>query len=123
MQPVHVEDLAEGIVAAIERDARGTFNLAGPRPLTYNELLCNCAEALQQNIRLVRIPHAAVASLVRILQNIPRFPLRYEQVMRLLEDKSFDIETARRALSYSPREFLSGVRSEVARLRQVGVIA
>jgi nucleoside-diphosphate-sugar epimerase len=123
MQPVHVEDLAAGIVAALERDAGGAFNLAGPTGISYNRVLRDCVEALGRKVAFMRVPHGGVAALVKILQGIPGFPVQHEQVMRLLEDKAFDIEPARQQLAYSPRDFRVGIQDEVHRLRQVGVIS
>lgn len=117
MQPVFVDDLAEGIVAAIRNRVKGPFNLAGPAPLTYNELLREVSDALDKNVRLVHVNHSLVSRMVRLLENVPGFPIRHEQVMRLLEDKAFDISESRKHLGYAPRPFSEGVREEIRRLR------
>lgn len=122
MQPVHVFDLAEGIVSAIEKDARGSFNLAGPIPISYLDLLHACSKALGKNINFIHLPHGAIAASVKVLQNFPGFPLRYEQVMRLLEDKSFNIDDSISKLSFSPRDFSQGIDFEVSKLRNIGLV-
>jgi nucleoside-diphosphate-sugar epimerase len=114
MQPVHVDDLAGGIATAIERDAVGAYNLAGPAAITYNEILSEIAGALGRDVRLVHLNHRAVARLVKVLQYLPGFPVRQVQVMRLTEDKAFDISDAVRDLEFRPRSFATGIREEIA---------
>lgn len=113
MQPVHVEDLADGIVAAVERQAVGEYNLAGPDAIPYNQVLQDVAEALGKKVRLLHINHAAAARVVKVLERIPGFPIRHEQVMRLLEDKAFDISQAVESLDYRPRPFREGIQQQV----------
>lgn len=122
MQPVHVIDLAMGIVSAVEKDVCGEFNLAGPSPIPYNEILKNCADALERNILFFHVVHGGAAFFVRFLEKVPGFPLKYEQIMRLVEDKAFNIENSQRILDYQPRDFRAGVFSEVERLREIKVI-
>jgi uncharacterized protein YbjT (DUF2867 family) len=123
MQPVHVEDLADGVVAAVERDARGEYNLAGPEPIPYSRVIVEASAALGRRVPLLRLPLGPVAAAVRVAERLPGFPITHEQVLRLQEDKAFDIRTSARDLGYAPRPFATGVREEVARLRAVGVLA
>jgi nucleoside-diphosphate-sugar epimerase len=117
MQPVYVGDLADGIVAAVEREATGEFNLAGDVPLTYNEILKTVAAALGRNVRLVHVNHGLAARIVSVLEPVPGFPIKHEQVMRLLEDKAFDITSSVAELDYRPRSFAEGIALQVAEYR------
>ncbi len=117
MQPVHVEDLANGIAAAVERGVASEYNLAGPTALSYEEILREIIAALGRRVRLVHLSHGVAAGMVKILESIPGFPIRHEQVMRLAEDKAFDISAAARDLDYRPRSFATGIRQEIARLQ------
>lgn len=124
MQPVYVQDLADGIVAAVERDELSRFkeyNLCGPRPLTYKRLLQTACEALGRKVALVHVPHQLALAGARVGQLIPGFPITYEQVMRLMEDKAFDISLAAE-LDYRPRDFAAGIAAEVQLLRAKGII-
>lgn len=116
MQPVHVEDLATGIVMAITGNAIGEFNLAGPEPITYKNLLSTASLALNKRVIFLHLPHMLVAKVVAFAEKIPRFPIKHEQVMRLQENKAFDISDSTEILNYSPRTFSSGIRQEVLRL-------
>jgi nucleoside-diphosphate-sugar epimerase len=122
MQPVHVYDLAASIVYALEKDARGVFNIAGPSPITYKNVLDECANALHRRIIFFHIPHNHIANAVKFLERIRGFPFKHEQIMRLLEDKNFDIDSSVQVLGHSPREFRVGIALEVIRLRKIGYI-
>ena len=56
MQPVHVDDLADGIVRAVVADAHGEFNLAGPEPLAYQGVLRSAMAALGRRVALAPVP-------------------------------------------------------------------
>jgi nucleoside-diphosphate-sugar epimerase len=113
MQPVHVEDLATGIVSAVQKRAIGEFNLAGPVAMTYNDVLNQVAEALGKKLRLVHVNHGVAARIVKAIERVPGFPVKHEQVMRLLEDKAFDISRSVNMLDYHPRTFREGIRQQV----------
>lgn len=120
MQPVHVDDLVEGIVQAIDRDAHGHYNLAGPKAITYKNLIDQAFKASERRGFIMFIPAKPVAILIGLLENLPGFPLKKEQVIRLQEDKIFDISTSVTELGYQPRSFEVGIAQEVAHLRKIG---
>jgi nucleoside-diphosphate-sugar epimerase len=122
MQPVHVEDLADGIVAAVLKDSEGDFNLAGLEPISYNLLLKTAAFALGKKIFYPHIPHIPVAKIVSFAEKIPKFPIKYEQIIRLQEDKSFDISESVKKLNYAPKNFSLGINQEVLRLRKLNLL-
>ncbi|UQN09561.1 hypothetical protein [Deinococcus sp. QL22] len=122
MQPVHVEDLAHGIAQAVIQDARGEFNLAGPEALPYRQIVDEAFHAVGRRGLMIFIPVRPVAAVVGLLQRVPRFPLKQEQIIRLQEDKAFDISAAQRELAYTPRMFFSGIAQEASQLRQLGML-
>ena len=122
MQPVHVHDLAAGIVRAVQRDATGAFNLAGPNAISYRQVILDAYAALGRLGLLISIPAPPVEVALRALERLPGFPITHEQVVRLQEDKNFDISTARDQLGYAPRSFVEGISEEALRLRKVGVL-
>lgn len=117
MQPVHVEDLANGIATAVQRKKTGAYNLAGPESLSYNDILTQIMDALGRRVRLIHINHRFGARLVKRLERLPGFPVSHEQVMRLTEDKSFDITRSVAELGYSPRPFHEGIAQEISLLK------
>jgi nucleoside-diphosphate-sugar epimerase len=124
-QPVHVEDLAGAIVAAVDRPVTygKAYNVSGKEPITYNELLDLAAQALGRRVVKIRVPLNFAVQVLRFYEKVSRKPLlKAEQVLRLNEDKAFSHEDAARDLGFSPRSFEEGIRDEVELLRSKGLI-
>ncbi len=118
-QPVHVADVAAAVLASLERPAaKGSlYNIAGPEPLPFAELLRTCARAVGSRTRLVPIPLAPLVTMVRGYERLSRHPrIRAEQLLRLAEDKAFPIDAAIRDLGYAPRPFVDGIGDEARAL-------
>ena len=124
-QPVYHEDLARGVLSALEAPAavHQSYDLPGAEPLAYVDLVRTAAASLGREPRIVHIPLEPVRRTLALaeLARIP-LPVKSEQVMRLREDKAYPYEKAERELGYAPRTFERGVALEVARLREVGVL-
>lgn len=113
IQPVYVEDLARSIAFAIDRKVTGAYNLAGPDPLTFQSVIETVSAALDKNVRIFHINHSLAATAVKWLEHVPNFPLRYDQIMRNVEDKAFDISRSVNDLDHNPRDFSEGIRQEI----------
>ena len=124
MQPVYVEDLATGIVSTIAnyKTAYQEYNLAGPKGITYLNIVEIILAKLNRKVVKVNIDTSLAAFMVHYLQNIPAFPITEEQVLRLQEDKVFDISKAASELGYSPRDFEQGISLEIEEMREFGII-
>ncbi len=124
-QPVYYEDLARGTYAALTRP--GTegriYDLPGKRPLPYMNLIRVASDALGKKTRIIKIPAEPVRRglLVTERLRIP-LPVKSQQVLRLGEDKAYSYERAREELGYEPRSFEEGIRLEVSRLREIGMV-
>jgi nucleoside-diphosphate-sugar epimerase len=113
-QPVHVADVAHAVLAAAEligadlisaelagaeaKPGGVTYDLAGPVPLTFAELLRTAGQAVGSRTRFIPVP--VPPALVR----------------RLAEDKAFAVHAAARDLGFAPRSFADGIRSEARAL-------
>jgi uncharacterized protein YbjT (DUF2867 family) len=125
-QPVHVADVAHAVLAAAEligaelggaRPGGVTYDLAGPVPLTFGELLRTAGRAVGSRTRFIPVPLPPVLAAARGYELVSRSPrIRSEQVRRLAEDKSFAIRAAARDLGFAPRSFADGIRSEARAL-------
>lgn len=118
-QPVHVEDLALAVVKAATSPVavRRTYNVAGPDPITFRELIKETATAAGRHPRLVSLPlRPSIWALRTYEKAVARPRIKAEQLERLSEDKAFDISAAVEALGYQPRAFRAGVRAEAAAL-------
>jgi nucleoside-diphosphate-sugar epimerase len=114
-QPVHVADVAAAVLAALKRPAAigSLYDVAGPEPLPFAELLRTCARAVGSRTRLVPVPLAPLVTLARGYERLSRHPrIRAEQLLRLAEDKAFPIDGAIRDLGYAPRPFADGIGDE-----------
>jgi nucleoside-diphosphate-sugar epimerase len=124
MQPVFVDDLADGIVSVIGNSATENqeYNLAGPEGISYRQIIDTILGELNSPIKLLNIPLPLAANAAKVAQHIPGFPVTHEQVLRLMEDKVFDIGKAQAELAYSPRSFADGIVEEIAQMRTAGII-
>jgi NADH dehydrogenase len=125
MQPVYVDDLAAAIVAAIDepRTENEDYNLAGPTALPFHQIVHTIAAQLGRRVRLVSVSGKQGARIARWAGRLPGFPITEEQVLRLLEDKAFDIGKARKDLQYDPRSFAEGIAAEIASMRSAGLLS
>ena len=118
-QPVHVDDLAQAIVAGVESPvaAGHAYDLAGPEPLTLREVVTEAAAAVNRSPRLVTVPLAPAVAALDLYERIATRPrITAEQLRRLGEDKAFDITDARNDLGFHPRPFAVGIAEEAAML-------
>ncbi|BCM88560.1 hypothetical protein IAD21_00393 [Abditibacteriota bacterium] len=124
MQPVFVDDLADGIVAAIGNPATENqeYNLAGPIGIPYRRIVDTIVSQLGRHVTLLNVGLPLASGIVRFAQHVPGFPVTQEQVLRLLEDKVFDISKAQADLGYKPRSFREGIALEVAEMKAAKVI-
>jgi len=118
-QPVHAADLAAAVLSCVPRPrAEGRrYDVAGPAPMPFTELLRIAAGAVGSRARFVPVPLAPVVTVTRCYERLSRRPrLRAEQWQRLAEDKAFPVDAAARDLGYAPRAFSDGIRAEAAAL-------
>jgi uncharacterized protein YbjT (DUF2867 family) len=114
-QPVHVDDLAYAVAIAIGKTATmgRAYNLPGPRPLRFRELIKQAASVVGRDPVLVHIPRRLAYRAVALWSTTRLWPrVRPEQVLRLEENKQADPSRAAAEFGFAPREFIEGVRLE-----------
>jgi len=124
VQPIHAKDLASVIVKACceKRSIKQAYNVAGKEPITFKNLIYQIANALNKKIKIVHIPYKVALVAGKIGDIIPNSLIKYERVLRLLEDKNFDYRKAKEELGFSPMSFEEGIKLEIEALRKSGVI-
>ena len=92
LQPVGVQTVAQAFRAALENpDAEGaSFDLTGPRPYTYNELIKTMAEVMGRRARLLHLPVWPVRLAAGLLGRFSFFPLTTTQLTMLLQGNAAD---------------------------------
>jgi nucleoside-diphosphate-sugar epimerase len=115
-QPVHAEDVAWAICEALDSPSAvgKEYNISGRSPLDFNDVIHAAAIALGRRPLVIHLPATPIVYLLRILERCRvRLPIKSEQILRLNEDKSFHYDDARRDFGYQPRDFSTGIESEI----------
>jgi len=112
LQPVAAEDVADAFVTAAEdRSIAGTFELAGPEPLTYHQLLDELEEALGVRRRRVAVPVSMVRFAAYAGMVLPNLnPITPDQLQMLLEGNTTTRNALESVFGIKPKPF-----QEVAR--------
>lgn len=106
LQPVHVDDVIHAIVKCLENKKlkNRTYNIAGPRAITFNEYIDIILDTLNANKIKMHIPVPLVKFLLsftgKILDNI----ITIEIVNSITQDKNMDISASRKDLSFDPKD-------------------
>lgn len=117
MQPVHIDDLVEAILAAVESPvAEGkTYDLGGAAPLSYRQLVKAAAKAQGRRVYFLPIPVGLAAGMGRLANRLGIRILREEQIRRTVEDKAVDNGPIIADLGVQPRSFVQGIAEQVKR--------
>lgn len=118
VQPIHVDDVAACVVAALERpESDGPpLVLAGPEPIPYVRMVRECASALGRRMVPIPVPVRALAFVANAMAAIGmKPPFDAKELTRAAEDKAFDVAPMRERLGIAPRPFAAGVAEKAAR--------
>lgn len=87
-QPVYVGDVADAVMAAIERpEAAGrTFELAGPRAATFRALMEYMLQLIGRRRPVVEMPAGLARLQARLTAWLPNPPLTQDQIILLRKD-------------------------------------
>ncbi len=125
MQPIHADDLAQVIVSALRHEEATrfkAFDVAGIAPIAYKDLLMLLARTMNKPVRFLHVPYRLALLLGKLGSRIRSPLLRYEKVLRLHEDKTFDYSLAASLLDFKPRPHAVGIQEEVEALVASGTI-
>jgi len=124
VQPVHVEDVAEACVRAVDADVAigREYAVSGGAPLTFLELIDALGHAVgRKRVWKFKIP-TPIAKLGAWLTRplLGKRGISPEQIDRLNEDKAFPHDDLTRDLGLQPRTFETGVAQLVERVESAG---
>ncbi|HEY4250462.1 MAG TPA: complex I NDUFA9 subunit family protein [Roseomonas sp.] len=123
-QPVHVDDVADAVMAAIARPeaAGATYELGGPRVMTMREVLALVLQATGRRRRLVAVPPAVIALQARFAEYLPNPPITRDQLILLRRDSVVtEAAPGLAALGIAPKAVEAVVPQFLARFRVGGV--
>lgn len=113
LQPVAVEQVAEAFARALEqeRTAGQTYEVGGPRPYPFTEILDLIGAALgKRKVRKLYQPLGVMRPLVACLERLPFFPLTSDQLVMLEEHNVCDAEPFFKTFGLTPLPFPDGLR-------------
>jgi len=119
IQPVHVDDLADGVVAALGAVAaeRRDYNVSGRAPQSLDATIDAASAAVGRRHAKIHLPLRPVAATLRAFESLRLpIPIKSEQVLRLAEDKAFAHDDASRDFGFAPRAFEVGISEEARAL-------
>ncbi|HZA66563.1 MAG TPA: complex I NDUFA9 subunit family protein [Geminicoccaceae bacterium] len=128
-QPVYVGDVAQAVVAVLERDdCRGqTYELGGPQTYTFAELMRYMLKVVGRRRLLPTVPFGVAMAQARLLELLPDPPLTRDQVELLKVDNVASLDMpGLQALDITPTpielivpQYLSRYRAGPARVARL----
>jgi dihydroflavonol-4-reductase len=123
---VHVDDVAEGHLLALERGGIGQRYILGSENLTMPEILTLVDEAVGRRRPRLRLSEPLLWPLALACETLARFgmePLVTRDHLRMARKKMFfTSDKARRELGYAPRPARAGIADAVAWFRANGMV-
>jgi NADH dehydrogenase len=113
MQPIHVDEVAQCFVRAIDNSSTYgmTYPLCGKNVYTYKELLKLVGKALGKNLILVPVPEFAVSAGISIFGGFDWFPITKDQFTMLKEGNICECNDALKILDVKPCDFFEKISS------------
>lgn len=124
---VHVDDVAEGHLAAFERGRVGERYVLGGQNASLAEILRTVAEAVGRRPPTIRIPRQALMPFAHVSEAIARRtgrePMLTLDGLRMAKNKMFfSSAKAERELNYRARPYREGIADAIAWFRQAGYL-
>ena len=118
MSPVNAKDLGNAYYDVLQNQNAtfgNQYNLTGMSDITYISILEETASALNKQVFFIKLPIWFCLISVKLGKLVfwSRFPVTFEQVLRMKEDKVFSWIDANKDFGYSPMAFKDGIRIEV----------
>ena len=115
-QPIFVEDVAWAIVSSLENNQSKNkiFNIAGSRPIQFNEMIDEISKVLKKKIFRISINSNIAIVIIFILKTLKfKLPISEEQINRVVEDKNFSNKVAHSLINFKPRNFEYIIKNEI----------
>jgi dihydroflavonol-4-reductase len=122
---VHVDDVAAGHLAALERGRIGERYILGGQNATLSEILASIAQQMGRRPPRIKIPHTAVFPIAMMAQAVARGTGREPFItvdgLRMSKNRMFfTAAKAEGELGYRARPYAEGIRDAIEWFRQAG---
>jgi NADH dehydrogenase len=107
MSPVHVEDVADAFVKALEAPATvgRTISLGGPEVLSWGRMLERIASAVGRRKLLLPMPIVVMQAAATLFDWLPFFPATRDQLRMLAEGNTAPADPLQQLIGREPRPF------------------
>lgn len=117
LQPVHVSDVAQSFVQALQRNEtiHQTYHCCGPEQFSYDQILDLIGQALGRSRSVVKL-HLSLGlmkPLIAVLQHLPPFPMTRDQLTMLLEENICNSTKWQDIFNLQLTDFKSGIRQHL----------
>lgn len=118
---VHVEDVASGVVAALEKGRPGERYILGGQNLTIRELADLCLKLVGRRARIISIPNSVIRALARIATTL-HLPLPFNAGVVPYATRYWFVDSskAQRDLGVTFRNASETLRPTIAWLKEAG---
>ena len=121
IQPIYVKDLANVITNTImnPKSFNKCYNVAGGTALSFNDFINLISNKMQKKIICIHIPLWIGYFLFTIYEFLSKNPrIKYEQILRLNENKNFPIDSAKNELGFNPISIDKGIELELKEINK-----
>lgn len=124
---VHVDNVADGHLAALERGVVGERYILGGANVTFADMLADIAQLVGRKPPRLRIPRAAVMPIAYAAEALARFtgrePFATVDGVRMAKHRMFfTAAKAERDLGYRARPYIAGLQDAIQWFRQNGYL-
>ncbi len=112
IQPIYYRDVAECLVAAVERDqGLGEINIAGPQAITFESVVRTAARLMATPVTVIPVPLSIMMAGVALAERFDvDLPITRDELRRFGEHKAFSTTVMAGSLEVDPRPFEDGLR-------------
>lgn len=105
-QPVFVDDVADAIIASMQREAAigKTLDIAG-EPIQFREIIQTIFVEFQMRKPILGIPKKFLLFCAAILEKLPLKILTRERIESISKNREMNIEPAKKILGFKPKSF------------------
>jgi len=119
IQPIYIGDVACAAARVLgnKKTYGKTYNLAGQKPLKYNDMIKIVKSKMGKQFKVIKLPIGLSKFLISVYSKISKNPvLTPEQIERMGIDKRYSYEEAKRDFGFSPISFESGIEKLIKEL-------